>query len=157
MCCGVLQCVALHCSVLQWGRQGVGLWDIVCVLQCVEKCCSVLQRVAACCSKSQLAAVCCRVLQCAVSCCNMLQWGLWGEESWNSLASWCVLQCVAVCSVVQCGAMYFSVVQCVAVWCSALQCVAVCYSVLQLLNYFAFDSHSTKSNSVLIPNHESQE
>jgi len=46
MCCGVLRCVAVWCSV----------------------CCSVLQCVAVCCSVLQCVAVCCSVLQFAVCC-----------------------------------------------------------------------------------------
>ena len=60
-------------------------------------------------------AVSCSVLQCIAVCC-VLQ----------------CLQCVAVCcSVLQCVAVCCSVLQCVAVCCSALQCVAVCCSVSQ--------------------------
>jgi len=44
VCCSVLQCVAVCCSVL---------------------CCSVLQCVVVCCS-----VLCCSVLQCAVVCCS---------------------------------------------------------------------------------------
>jgi len=61
VCCSVLQCVAVCCSVLQleYGLEGSNVFDVsggVCVavcysvLQCVAVCCSVLQCVAVCCS-----------------------------------------------------------------------------------------------------------
>ena len=43
------------------------------VLQCVAVFCSVLQRVAACCSMLQRVALCCRVLHCIASCRSVLQ------------------------------------------------------------------------------------
>jgi len=52
---GVLQCVAVCCSVLQ-GRVDLifsSLWVCSSVLQCVAVCCSVLQCVAVCCSVLQ--------------------------------------------------------------------------------------------------------
>jgi len=110
---GVLQCVAVCCSVLQCVAVCYGL------LQCVMVCCSVLQCVAFSsayrggASMHNAEKVCCSVLQCVAVCCS-------------------VLQCVAVCcSVLQCAAVCCSVLQCVAVCCSVLQCVAVCCSVLQ--------------------------
>jgi len=55
VCCSVLQCVAVCCSVLQ------------CVaLQCVAVCCSVLQCVEVCCSVLQYGTVCSNVLQCVI-------------------------------------------------------------------------------------------
>jgi len=75
VCCSVLQCVAVCCSVCS-------------VLQCVAVCCSVLQCAAVCCSVLQCVAVYCSVLQCVAMCCSMLQCG----------AARCnVLQCAAVC------------------------------------------------------------
>jgi len=48
VCCSVLQCVAVCCSVLQleYGLEGSNvssMFQEVCVLQCVAVCCSVLQ------------------------------------------------------------------------------------------------------------------
>jgi len=68
VCCSVLQCVAVCCSVLQMCcsvLQSVALIHRallhVCyaVVQCVAACCSVLQRVAACCSMLQFVTGCC--------------------------------------------------------------------------------------------------
>ena len=66
----VLQCVAVRCSVLQWGcmgREFVSRPSYVCVRErrglCVCVCCSVLQCVAVCCSVLYCVAVCCSVLQ----------------------------------------------------------------------------------------------
>ena len=64
MCCSVLQCVAVSCNVLQC------LAMCCSVLQCVAVCCNVLQCVAMCCSVLQCVAVCCNVLQCVAMCCN---------------------------------------------------------------------------------------
>ena len=75
MCCSVLQCVAVCCSVLQrHSRYNASQYipDIerilrryiledIGVLQCVAVCYSVLQCVAVCCGMLQCVAVCCRV------------------------------------------------------------------------------------------------
>ena len=96
---GVLQCVAVCCSVLQT-KIAACRWCHWLV------CCSVLQCVAVCCSVLRCVAVWCSVVQCVAVCCNVLHY-------------------VAVCcSVVQCGAVWCSVVQLVAVQCSVLRCVA---------------------------------
>ena len=50
-----------------------GLPRAVGVLQCVAVCCSLLQCVAVCCSVSQCVAVCCRMLQCVAVCRSVLQ------------------------------------------------------------------------------------
>jgi len=141
---GVLQCVAVHCSVL-YRYASMLLCEVpllvgqVCcrVLQSVAECCSALQYIAVCCTGMRLCcsvsfyyswficvAVHCSVLQCIAVCCS-------------------VLYCVAVCCtgmrtmllcelpLVMCQVCY-SVLKCVAVCCSVLQCVAVvCCSVLQ--------------------------
>ena len=72
VCCGVLQCEAMYCSVLQWAAVWYG------VLQC----CSMVRRVAVhhthagrascagCCSVLQYAAVCCSVLQRVAAFCS---------------------------------------------------------------------------------------
>ena len=88
VCCSVLQCVAVWCSV--------------------EACCNdtPVQQVCEC------AAVCYSVLQCVTVCCSVMQcWGVW---QWH-LRSACVrvLQCVTVhCSVRQCIAVCCSVAVC---------------------------------------------
>jgi len=142
VCCSVLQCVAVCCSVLQWKSR----------TKCAV-CCSVLQW------KSQT--------KCAV-CCSVLLF-VPVRHIYIHIrvcVAVCVLQCVAVCySVLQCVAVCCSetyiypyihahihtlvhiekmsrecskisdemrsVLQRVAVCCSVLQCVAVCCSVLQ--------------------------
>jgi len=62
VCCSVLQCVAVWCSVSRLK------------LQCVAMCCSVLQCVAVWCGVSRLklqcVAVCCSVLQCVAVWCS---------------------------------------------------------------------------------------
>jgi len=87
VCCSVLQCVAACYSVLQPDLFGsftnalqrvtvhCSVLQRVAALQCVEACCSVLQRVAACCS----------VLKCI---CSVLQPNLF-SSSFNVM-----LQCV---------------------------------------------------------------
>jgi len=57
------------------GRCGRGFRERGCVmgvLQCVAVCCSVLQCVAVRCSVLHCVAVCCSVLQCGAVCCNVL-------------------------------------------------------------------------------------
>jgi len=146
VCCSVMQCDAVWCSVLQcllWERAllwvrtcwfmhpdplyNVFLW--VCVLQCVAVCCSVLQCVAVCCSVLQcnthMFHVYCSVLHCVAVYCSLhphvpcvLQWS----------AVYCiVLQSIAVCT------NKFHHMSCLTSsidW-SALQCVVVCCSMLQ--------------------------
>ena len=56
VCCSVLLCVALCCSVL--------LCAAVCVAVCVAVCCSVLQCAAMCCSVLWCAAMCCSLIHC---------------------------------------------------------------------------------------------
>jgi len=130
VCCSVLQCVAVCCSVplsvsfcivfhatkdahhtLSFCSVFLGLLSVflhvlrVCVLQCVAVCCSVLQCVAACCS----------VLQCVAVRCSLFLGLL---SVFLQVLRVCVLQCVAMCC---------SVLQCVAACCSVLQCVAVVF------------------------------
>ena len=103
LCCSVLQCVAVRCSVLQ---TYIHTWHLV--LQSVAVCSSVLQCVQCVADvhthSASCVAVCCSVLQCVAVCCS-------------------VLHCVAD--------IHTHSVSCVAVCCSVLQCVAVCCSVLQ--------------------------
>jgi len=137
---GVMQCVAVCCSVLQsmWRPSRMKHSSVLqCVLQCVLQ--DLLQCVAVCCSVlqcvviylaplsheiQQCVAVCCKVCYrvCCTVYCSVLQ----------SVAVCCsVMQYFAVCcSVLQCVAVCCSVLQCVAVCCSMLMCVAVCLSVL---------------------------
>ena len=71
MCCSVLQCIAVYCSIL-------------CVAACASVsdsmivgsksvCGSVLQRVAVCCSVLQRVSVCCSMLQCVLQCVYLSQ------------------------------------------------------------------------------------
>ena len=73
----LLQCVAVCCSVVQCGA----VWCSV--LQCVAVCCSVLQCGAVWCSVLQCVAVCCSVLQCVAVCGFGASWR-W-EDSKNPL------------------------------------------------------------------------
>jgi len=134
-CCGVLQRVAVYCSV-QCAAVSCSVlhFVVVCcrvsmcvevysmVLQCVAVCCNVLQRSALRCSVSQCFAVCCYVLQCAAVCCSVLQFFAVCRR---------VLHCAAVCCIV---------LQCAAVCCSVLQCTAVCCSVLQFAIWISYIS-----------------
>jgi len=89
---GVLQCVAVCCSVLQCVA-------VCCsVLQCVAVCCSVLQYVAVGCSGLQCVAMCCRVLQCVAVCCSVLV----SQKEMLDIRVCCnVLQCLVCFSVLQ--------------------------------------------------------
>jgi len=63
VCCSVLQCVAVCCSVLQTRSSAT--------MAAVEwVCCSVLQCVAVSCSVLQYLVVCCSVLQCVAGSCK---------------------------------------------------------------------------------------
>jgi len=154
VCCIILQCVAVFCSVLLF----------------MTRCsCLVLAFANVCCSKLQYVAVCCRVLQCVAVCCPfvMLKLRLWHQwlpcldiaechfcleaKSFNSqlLPLNCKRQCdkyqvrsahdsTVLWSMrpdtslaVKLETLCRSVLQCVAVSCSRLRCVAVCRSVLQ--------------------------
>ena len=106
---GVLQCVAVCCSMLQ----SVAVRRSV--LQYVAVCCSIysmcmipwrvsVRRVAICCSMLQCVAVCCSALHCVA----VLVRRVWSR-----------------------GMYPLRVLQCTTERCSALQCVAVCCSVLQ--------------------------
>jgi len=151
---GVLQCVAVCCSVLQWTAVDCS------VLQCVASCCAVwppdppppgvLQCVAACCSGLQCVAFYCEVwppdsprpdvLQCVVLCCSVLQCDecvtlFWIHLDYSSLIqpfiivlSWLNMKALEQ-TATHCKAPGGG--GCVAVCCSVLQCVAVCCSVLQ--------------------------
>jgi len=68
VCCSVLQCAVVGCSVLQCVA--------VCCsgLQCGVVGCSVLQCVAVCCSRLQCVAVCCSALQCVATCRTCFHW-----------------------------------------------------------------------------------
>ena len=59
----VLQCIAEYSRSNHMLLQGV--------LQCVAVCCSVLQRVAVCCSVLPCVAVCCRMMQNVAECCSI--------------------------------------------------------------------------------------
>ena len=146
MCCSVLRCVEMSCSVLQ--KEGVLVADCSAPLYSAtlqKRCHSVGLPMQ--CSVLQYGAVCCRLLQSFV-----LQ--VSGRScSHNPLLPATIF---SVCSVLQCVAVCCSVLQCVAVcykekvfsycvlvvdcftdsWhkhmcCTVFQCVAVCCSVLQ--------------------------
>jgi len=80
VCCSVLQCVAVCCSMFQGGNAVEEFVAVYCsVLQCVAVYGSVSQCVAVwkcsrgvCCSVLQCVAVCCSVLQCVAVCCSEL-------------------------------------------------------------------------------------
>jgi len=126
VCCSVLQCVAVCCSVCS-------------VMRCVAVCCSALQCVAVCavcCSVLQNVAECCRVLQSVAVCCSVLQQGNHTHPrlilSRMRAAVCCsVWQCVAVCCVLH-----------------MLQCVAVCCSVMQLQSVAASKSHASTPHPI---------
>ena len=151
LCCSVLHCVAVCCSMLQ---HVYVTWLVHVTYSTFFKTlyCSVLQCVAVCCSVLQCVAVCWNVLQCVAVCCSTYMWC--GSYKWHeapfprhyTAVCYSVLQCVAVCcSVLQCVAVCHSVLQCVAVCqiaqhslvsaltlcCNVLQCVAMCCNVLQ--------------------------
>ena len=102
VCCGVLQCVAVFCRVLQ----RVSVCFSVCVLH--FDMCSVLRRGP---NFGISAFLCCSVLQCVALCCSALQ----EKKNLRCVASW--PKFLARCA---------SQVQCVAVCGSILPCVAVC-------------------------------
>jgi len=105
---GVLQCVAVCCSVLQCGASEAARANASDVLQRIVVFCSVVypQMLL---TLLQCAAVCCSVLQCNVVCCSVLQY-------------------VAVSCSVLCPRRL--VVPTREVRCSVLQCVTACCSVL---------------------------
>jgi len=81
LCCTLLQCIAVYCSVLPCDDYSVTAF--VAVLQCVAVlCCSALQ----CC-----VAVCCSVLQSIAACCSVLQciavWRLLGDGACSCVCS----------------------------------------------------------------------
>ena len=98
---GVLQCVAVCCSVLQCVAACWSCWTYL-------VCCSVLQRVAACCS----------VLQCVAAHCSALQ---------RISARYSALQCVAVCwdSLLECD-RHADAWLCVRVPTSSAKCAHTC-------------------------------
>jgi len=159
--CSVLQCVAVCCRVLT--SEKASLRDVQkCSL--VAVCCRVLQyraskkvylRVVQRYSSSSGVAVCCGALQCAAVCCSIRTStiSIWKASRGTPLRP--VLQCVAVCSALQCVPVYeprqilferrpevllfaqcCSVLQCVAVCCSVLQCDAVCCSVCTIFGFW---------------------
>jgi len=108
VCCSMLQCVAVYCSLLQY------IAVCISVLQCVAVYCSVLQYVAVSCNVLQFPNFYC----CSCSCCCCY----YCHTEMTSMVTRATAQsrrgrCVAVCC---------SVMQCVAV----PQCVAACCSVL---------------------------
>ena len=68
VCCSVLQCVVVYCSVLQF----IPVWDP----SGISRRSAFNMHVAVCCSVLQCFAVCCSVLQCVAVCCSVLQYGI---------------------------------------------------------------------------------
>jgi len=91
------ECLYIHSECL----------SICSVLQCVAVCCSVLQCVAVCCACPQMWRRCLYIHRYV----NVKTFAMYVNE-WD-------IECLYICSVLQC----------VAVCCSVLQCVAVCCSV----------------------------
>ena len=102
LCCSVLHCVAVCCSMLQ---HVYVTWLVHVTYSTFFKTlyCSVLQCVAVCCSVLQCVAVCWNVLQCVAVCCSTYMWC--GSYKWHeapfprhyTAVCYSVLQCVAVC------------------------------------------------------------
>jgi len=118
VCCSMLQCVALWCSMLHFE-------SLPRLVLCRGRvCCSVLQYIAVCCSVLYYVAVArvfrdssFAVAKCVAVCCS-------------------ILQCVAVCCSMSQSQRLLRLILCRGrVCCSVLQCVAVstyCFSMLQL-------------------------
>jgi len=140
---GVLQCVAMCCSVLQCVASadlhyapllGTCAYTFTCICNTLQHHCNAF--VVHCSGdylpflSTQCFAVFCSVLKCVLVCCSMFQFVAVVINVTYPPSVRIVLQCVAVCcSVVQCVAVCCSVLQCVAVCCSVLQCVAAVMSV----------------------------
>ena len=73
--------------------------NFVGVLQCVAVCCSVSQRVAVCHSMLQCVTVCCSVSQCVAVCVHLFGKESFGHTNDDDFVGVCcsVSQCVAVC------------------------------------------------------------
>ena len=78
LCCRVLKCVEVCCSVSSCTntfsrsvRRSISSFE--CSKSCLAGRCRALQGVAGCCSVLQCVAVCCSVLQCVAVCCSVLQ------------------------------------------------------------------------------------
>jgi len=109
LCCSVLQCVAVRCSV-SWGSARTqcdlhpaprtSTHPTHTVFQCVAVCGSVLQ-------------------------CVAVSAGVLPDLTAILTGSSNINRSYSCCSVLQCAAVCCSVLQCAAVCCSALQCVAV--------------------------------
>jgi len=134
VCCSVLPCVAVCCSMLQYTIESntcLLCISFVCssVLQCVMQC------VAVCCSVLQCVAVCCSVLQCVAVCYSMLQWATLVCDTRAQCDAVCcsVLQYVVVCyNIPQRATLVFNAfAHYAAMCCSVMHCVAVCCSMLQ--------------------------
>jgi len=137
VCCSVLQCVAVRCSVLQRERRFISAFTLP--VRCVSE--------AATWNSDGMPEVCCSVLQCVAVCCGGLQCVAVGYSvlqherrfiSAFTIPVRCVSEAVTwhpdgmpevCCSVLQCVAVCCSVSQCVAWRCSVLQRVAACSSV----------------------------
>jgi len=129
-----LQCVVVHCSVLQCiaVRPLLSMWAPALPLRysSVAECCSVMQRIAVCRRALQCVAVHCTVMLRIAECCSVLQ----------CVAVCCsVLQCVAVKPLLPSGLTHYhsgipvlqSVTECCCVASSRMKvvCVYVCVNV----------------------------
>ena len=106
---GVLQCVAVHCSVLYRYAS-----MLLCELPLL------------------VGQVCCRVLQSVAECCSALQYIAVHRSLLHRDASMLLCQLLLLVVHLCCSAL-----QCVAVHCSVLQCVVLCCSVLHRDAYYA--------------------
>ena len=135
---GVLQCVAVCCSVLKCvavnsyntaSTSTFTIYQVCCsVLQCVAVCCSALQSVAACCSVLQCVTECCSVLQCVAVCCSVLQcvYPTPRQPSPSPHPRCSAVRCRVLQFVALCRTLSYSALQFVAVHCTVLQLVALC-------------------------------
>ena len=111
---GVLQCVAVCCSMVQCVAVCCG------ELQCVADTRSMLQCVAVSCGELQLVAVCCGELQCVAYTHNTktcrgtvgIQLLRCNVSQYIAIVALCCI--VLRCAAVQCVAVYYCVLQCVA-------------------------------------------
>ena len=124
VCCSVLQCVAVSCSISDATTTAHAKATPTSVR--IAVCCSVLQCVAVCCVALQCVAVFRIALQCVAACCIVLQYVV---GFYNGARQKNAEQC-QVCYVLQCVAVCCSVFKCVALNCSVLQWVETCCSVL---------------------------
>ena len=108
VCCSVLQCVAVCCSVLP------RIWHIYELSQSIRITTVLNWYVVECCSMLQSAVVCCSVLKCVATMFVCV---------YTYMYIYIYMQCVVMCCS-GCYSVFCSVLQCLAVSCSILQCLA---------------------------------